>query len=65
MKTETVEERALDIAAKVLVAAGVCRYDSPTKCRRVNPPSESDCDRCVKSWLLSKARKEMRDEGSK
>ena len=60
MKTETVEERALDIAAKVLVAAGVCRYDSPTKCRKVNPPSVEVCDRCVKSWLLSKARKEMR-----
>lgn len=60
MKTETVEERALDIAAKVLVADGVCRYDSPVKCRRVNPPSKEACDRCVKSWLLSKARKEMR-----
>ena len=60
MKNKTVEERALDIAARVLVAAGVCRYDSPVKYRRVNPPSGEDCDRCVKSWLLSKAIKEMR-----
>lgn len=60
MKKQSDVERALDIAARVLVAAGVCRYDSATKCRRVYPPTEKDCDRCVKSWLLSKARKELR-----
>lgn len=56
---ETVEDRALTIAAKVMQAAGLCRYDSPDKCRRVYV-DEVTCDKCIKAWLLSKARKELK-----
>lgn len=52
---ETVERRAVKIASKVLYAAGVCRYDSPDKCRRVFP----DCEKCIQGWLMSKARREL------
>lgn len=58
---ETVEGRALTIAAKVMQAAGLCRYDSPEKCHRVYV-DEATCDKCIKAWLLSKARKELKRE---
>lgn len=61
MKKDTVESRALKIAAKVLVAAGVCRYDSVEKCRRVFVTEET-CDKCIKNWLISRARKELKSE---
>jgi len=59
---ETVEARAVKIAAKVLVAAGVCRYDSIDKCRRTVWVGEETCDACVRTWLLSKAKGELRRE---
>lgn len=58
---ETTEVRAVKIAAKVMQAAGLCRYDSPEKCRRVYV-DEKTCDECIRKWLLSKARKELRKE---
>ena len=61
---ETIEARAVKIAAKVMQAAGLCRYDSVEKCRRVHV-DETVCDRCIKSWLLSKARSELRKEAKK
>lgn len=62
MKTkETVERRAVKIAARVLNAAGLCRYDDPAKCRRVWPPEEKTCEKCIERWLLAKARKELGD----
>lgn len=48
---ETVEARAVKIAAKIMQAAGLCRYDSVSKCRRVYV-DESTCDKCIRSWLL-------------
>lgn len=36
MKTETVEARAVKIAAKIMQADGLCRYDDVDKCRRVS-----------------------------
>lgn len=56
---ETVESRAVTIAAKVMQAAGLCRYDTPEKCHRVYV-DETICDKCIKAWLFSKARKELR-----
>ncbi len=29
MRKETVEQRAVKIAAKIMVAAGLCRYETP------------------------------------
>lgn len=57
-KAKTVEGRAIEIAATVMQAAGLCRYDSIDKCRRLCP-TETDCERCIKNWLLAKARKEL------
>lgn len=58
---ETVERRAVHIAAVILEVAGMCRYDSPTKCRRSYPSSE-DCVKCMERWLLNKAKKQMQKE---
>lgn len=58
---ETVESRAVTIAAKVMQAAGLCRYDTPEKCRRVYV-DEPTCNKCIKTWLLTKARKELKKE---
>jgi len=57
-KAKTVEGRAVEIAAAVMQAAGLCRYESVDKCRRAYP-TETDCERCIKNWLLAKARKEL------
>ena len=61
-KAKTIEGRAVEIAAVVMQAAGLCRYDSVDKCRRVFP-DESTCERCIKNWLLSKARAELSQNG--
>ena len=61
-KEKTVEGRALEIAAVVMQAAGLCRYDSVDKCRKLSP-NEDDCERCIKRWLLSKAQTELAKEG--
>lgn len=60
---ETVEARAVKIAAVVLQAAGVCRYESVTQCRRVFV-DEQVCEKCIRAWLLAKARQELKKEGA-
>ena len=60
-KKETIEARAVKIAAKVMQAAGLCRYDSPTKCRRIFTDPKT-CDDCIRRWLLNKAKKELERE---
>lgn len=63
MKTpQTVEKRAVEIAALIMVRAGLCRYSSYDKCRRLGPVSERDCARCIKLWLIGKAKKELAKE---
>lgn len=61
---DTVEGRAVKIAAKIMQAAGLCRYDDVTKCRRIYV-DEKTCDECMKRWLLTKARKELEKEARK
>ncbi len=56
---KTVEAQAVKIAARVMQAAGLCRYDSPTKCCRRYVDKET-CDSCIEAWLLAKARREMK-----
>lgn len=63
-KSKTVEGRAVEIAAEIMQAAGLCRYESIDKCRRVFP-DEAACDACIKRFLLSKAREELTKEGVK
>ena len=60
MGKETVETRAVKIAARVMQAAGLCRYDSVEKCRRIFV-DEKVCEACIRGWLLSKARKELEE----
>lgn len=57
--TETIESRAVKIAAKIMTAACLCRYDDPAKCRRTYV-DEKICDKCIEKWLLTKARKELK-----
>ena len=56
---ETIERRAVHIAAVVMQAAGLCRYEAPAQCRKVWPPDDDGCVRCIEKWLLSRAKKEM------
>lgn len=61
MKKETDEARAVKIAAKIMQAAGLCKYDSVEKCHRIYVTEET-CDRCIEKWLLAKARRERKGE---
>lgn len=58
---ETAETRAVKIAAKIMQNAGLCKYDSPIKCRRLWI-DEMTCEKCIKTWLMTKARKELKKE---
>ncbi len=58
MRGETVEARAVKIAAKVMTAAGLCRHEDPCDCTRAFFDSEV-CDRCIRAWLLTKAKVEL------
>ena len=61
----TVDRKAVRIAAVVMQAAGLCRYDDISKCRRVDPCAimDEDCVKCTEKWLLAKAKREMKMEG--
>lgn len=61
-KDETVERRAVKIAAQMMRVCGLCRYDSVDKCRRVWV-DESTCDACIEQGLLTAARRELKKEG--
>ena len=56
---DTVEARAVKIAAKVLRAAGVCRYEDVSRCKRMWV-YEGTCEKCIRAWLMAKARKELK-----
>ncbi len=58
---DTEEGRALKIATKIMVAAGLCRYESAIQCKRIYT-DDATCEKCVRSWLLAKARKELKEE---
>lgn len=51
--------RAVHIAAVIMQADGLCRYDSVDKCHRLYVEDET-CVKCIEKWLLNKARKELR-----
>lgn len=60
---ETMERRAVHIAAVIMQRDGLCRYESGTDCKKVYPPDEDDCVKCIERWLLSRARQELKKEG--
>lgn len=59
-ENQQVLRRAVKIAARVLNAAGLCRYDSVDKCHRLRT-DDTTCEKCIERWLLTKARKELQD----
>ena len=60
--SESVESRAVKIAAEIMVDNGICRYGSPLKCRRVYT-DEKICGKCIEKWILTKARKDFTGSG--
>lgn len=58
---DSVDARAVKIAARVMVAAGLCRTENPELCKR-SGENRVNCEKCVRGWLLAKARGEMRRE---
>lgn len=62
MKNKTVEGTAVHVAAVIMQAAGLCRYEGRVECRRVWPPSEDDCVKCIERWLIAKAKRIIREE---
>ncbi len=60
---DSVEKRALKIAAAVMQRAGLCRYDSYEKCRKIFV-YPGTCEKCIRNWLLNKARAELKREAS-
>lgn len=62
--TEAEAKRGLHIAAVIMQAAGLCRYDTYKKCRRFDP-TNADCVDCIEKWLLAKARQELKREAEK
>ena len=58
---ETIEARAVKIAAKIMTSAGLCRHENPMQCRRLYVDSTT-CDKCIRAWLIAKARKELKKQ---
>ena len=57
---ETTESRAVKIAASMMMAAGLCRHDNMTRCRR-KYVDDDVCGRCIEKWLLKKAQEELKE----
>lgn len=55
---ESVESRAVKIAAEIMVRNGICRHESATECSRLFADDKA-CGKCLEKWLLGKARKEL------
>jgi len=62
MERADIDRRAVHIAAVIMQADGLCRYDTVSKCRRVYV-DDSTCVKCIETWLRGKARTELRREG--
>ena len=58
MKSKTVEERAVAIAAYLMAREYLCIYDDVDKWRKIYV-NENTCEECIRKWLLRKARKEL------
>lgn len=56
-----VDKRAVEIAAEIMQYIGLCRYNSRDECKKENIDCVV-CKRCIRNWLRSKARHELRVE---
>jgi len=59
---EKTKDRALKIAAQIMQAAGLCRYESYSKCHRIHV-DDVICENCIREWLITKAKRELKMEG--
>ena len=55
------ERRALEVAARVMEAAGLCRHRDRAKCQRLTRSPEI-CEKCLAAWCMTKARKLTKEE---
>lgn len=62
MEKAEIDARALTIAAAIMAAAGLCRYEVPDKCKHLYANNEI-CAKCIKAWVKNKAKQELRKEG--
>ena len=62
MEKAEIDARALTIAAAIMAAAGLCRYEAPDKCKHLYANNEI-CAKCIKAWVKNKAKQELRKEG--
>ena len=63
MKRKRMLERAVRIAAAVLLADGVCAKDEPCRSDTARY-SDEKCMACLERWLCAKAAEELRKEGA-
>lgn len=61
MKRQRILERAVRIAAAVLLADGVCTRDEPCRGNTARY-SDDKCVACLERWLCAKAEEELRKE---
>ncbi len=55
------ERRALEVAARVMEAAGLCRHRDRAKCQRLIRSPEI-CEKCLAAWCMTKARQLAKEE---
>lgn len=60
----SLQSTALDIAARVMQASGLCRYESPLMCKRLRT-DETTCEACIRAWLIGKARKTEKQQNER
>ena len=58
MKRETKDQRAIKIAAYLIRELGGCTHGDASKCKRLHPDDQA-CEKCIRSFLLRKAEKEL------
>ncbi len=56
---DEIYKKALTIAAIIMQRDGLCRHESVDACRRVYV-DERVCQKCIREWLISKAKRELR-----
>ena len=56
-----VDHKAVEVAAKIMQYLGLCRHSSRDECKKENK-NGAVCERCIRNWLRSKARQELREE---
>ena len=56
---EAILARAVKIAAQMMTDNAICKNGNERGCSRVYAPSPTDCDGCIRRFLIAKAKKEL------